>query len=262
MKIQEELPCTRSSFGLIACLERIREKQRAAATIMRFWRKYHSKRLSRKVHHPAASRFMFAPIDPLERRRSNSPLLARKSSIHSNHSEPVGRSTSPRSGWNPEYSAKKIWSTLRQSGKKDARDSFTKESLIREMKIDDDDDDGSGFVGWGSNSLRLSSKEVVSKSLKEMARSSFSNMLKNQRLGETCIIEKCYVLVDVNDEASKELLSGLQRLVNLERDVSITVFYCFKSVFISIEVSLDVFSHFLQHFPTFQFFRRKKRQFY
>jgi len=214
LKVREELPCTRSSFGLIACLERIREKQRAAATIMRFWRKYHSKRLSRKVHHPVASRFMFAPIDPLERRRSNSPLMARTSSIHSNHSEPDRRSTSPRSGWNPEYSAKKIWSTLRQT-----RDSFTKESLTRETKIDDDDDDDdSGFLGWGSNSLRLSSKEMVSKSLKEMAHSSFSAMMKNQRLGETCIIEKCYVLVDVNDEASQELLSGLQRLVNLERD--------------------------------------------
>ena len=64
-----------------------------------------------------------------------------------------------------------------------------------------------------SNKPRIRRKSILLK-----AKESYQTMIKNERLGEICVVEKCFVFTGTHEQSL--LLNALKQITDLERMVS------------------------------------------
>ena len=74
-------------------------------------------------------------------------------------------------------------------------------------------------VEFGLNSNKTKKNDVS----KEAASQAFSYMTESDKLGDVCVVERCYVLVGTNSDHHSLLFCALQQLVDIEREVCINL---------------------------------------
>jgi len=60
-------------------------------------------------------------------------------------------------------------------------------------------------------------KKYISKKARLQAIESYQTMLENERIGQVCIVEKCYILTGIDSKHHSLLFLALQQLIDLER---------------------------------------------
>ena len=73
-----------------------------------------------------------------------------------------------------------------------------------------------------NNSSRKGQFSASSTSLTtQKAKESYEAMIENEKLGEVCIAEKCFVFIGTNPQEQSLMLCALKQLVDLDRMVSL-----------------------------------------
>ena len=90
------------------------------------------------------------------------------------------------------------------------KDKIRKSGVVRSM-IDK-------IANRGTNTVKKEHR--MSKSAVKKATESYKTMIENEKLGDVCIVEKCFILIGTNPEEQSLMLFALKQLVELDRRVS------------------------------------------
>ena len=60
----------------------------------------------------------------------------------------------------------------------------------------------------------------VSDEVRRLAIESYQEMLKNDTLGDACLVQKCYIMIGTRPEEQSLIFCALQQIIDLEREVS------------------------------------------
>ena len=85
----------------------------------------------------------------------------------------------------------------------------------------------------GKSDQSIISVKQVSQKAKQLAAEAYKFMVEADRQGEVCIVEKCYVMIGTRLKEQSLILNGLQKFIDVEREVS-CIFTLLFRIFVMI----------------------------
>merc|ERR1711933_210532 len=82
--------------------------------------------------------------------------------------------------------------------------------------------DSSSEEDSSSSSSSCGISKKVKRYVKQQASLSYSTMIENEKLGEICVVESCYIFTGVKDKNLSLIFLALKKLIDSERDTRLT----------------------------------------
>lgn len=74
---------------------------------------------------------------------------------------------------------------------------------------------------WRFEEQSIKQTKPVSRQAKRLAAEAYKFMVEAESVGEICILEHCYVMIGTKPEEQSLILNALQKVIQVEREVSV-----------------------------------------